>query len=312
MNVARPRVILDCDPGLDDAVAIALALVHTDVVGITTVGGNVGVEQTTANALAVTELLGRSDVVVHAGHDQPLVGRRPARAAEVHGPTGTGALTFTPRRSAASNDAVGWIIETVRAEPGMWLVATGPLTNVGHALRTAPDLVDHLAGISWMGGSATHGNVTAAAEFNAFADPEAAAVVFGAGQANLSMAGLNVTLTVLLDQAWIAALAAELAGRPTAVFADLIGHYLRHTTSTTTLTGTPVHDALALVRVSHPHLLDGRRRPVEIITDGLARGMTVVDRRPTRSPPAGNCLVLERADAAAIRDLIATTLAAVS
>ena len=308
MTDARPRIILDCDPGLDDCVAIALALDHTDVVGITTVGGNVGLEHTTANALAITELLGHGDVPVHAGHDGPLNGTRPQRAPEFHGPTGTGHETLMPTRTAGGLDAVDWIIDTVRAEPAVWLVATGPLTNVADALRRAPDLVDHLAGISWMGGSARHGNTTAAAEFNAYADPEAAAIVFRAGHPNLSMAGLHVTQTVLLDRSWIDALATAIGDSPAAVFPRLLAHYEARTTASTTLAGAPIHDALAVVRVSHPDLLQGTRRPVEIVTDGIARGMTLVDQRPHAVPPAGNCLVLDHADADAIRALIATTL----
>lgn len=304
----RPRIILDCDPGLDDAVAIALALAHADVVGITTVGGNVGIEHTTANAIAVTELLGRDDVPVRAGHDGPFAGAPLRRAADFHGPTGTGTVQLRPRRAPADGGAVAWIVDTARAEPGIWLVATGPLTNVAHALTAAPDLTDHLAGISWMGGSATHGNTTAAAEFNCYADPEAAAVVFAAGHPNLSMAGLHVTQTVTLDLPWIDALATDLADGPTAVFADLMRFYAERTTRMTTLPGAPVHDALAVIRVTHPALVDGARRDVTVLVDGPARGMTLVDRRPHRQPPAGNCLVLDHADADAIRDLIAAAL----
>jgi purine nucleosidase len=308
VRAVRPRVILDCDPGLDDAIAIALALAHADVLGITTVGGNVGIEHTTANAIAVCELLGRADVAVHAGHDDPVRGPRVVRATDHHGPTGTGDVVLTPGRGADSEDATGFIVETARAQADVWLVATGPLTNVAHALAAAPDLVDRLAGISWMGGSATHGNVTAAAEFNCFADPEAAAAVFAAGHRDLSMAGLDVTLTVTLDRPWIDDLAARLAGRQVAVLADLLAYYERGTRARTTLPGTPVHDALAVVRITHPHLVAGVRRPVQIVTEGPARGMTLVDRRPSRRPDPPNARVLEWADAAGLRDLIAATL----
>jgi len=301
-------VIVDCDPGLDDAIAIALALRHAEVLGITTVGGNVVVEHTTANAIAVTELIGRRDVPVHAGHDRPLGGDRPARATDYHGPTGTGDVQLSPTRPPDSHDAVGFIVETVRRNPGTWLIATGPLTNVAHALTAAPDLVGHLAGISWMGGSATNGNVTAAAEFNCYADPEAAAVVFGAGHPELSMAGLDITLTVTLDRPWIDELAAELAGRPAAVLTELLDYYERGTRTRSLLPGTPVHDALAVLRVTHPHLVAGPRRPVQIVTDGVARGMTLVDRRPARHPEPPTCRVLEWADPDGIRAVIAATL----
>ena len=122
------------------------------------------------------------------------------------------------------------------------------------------------------------------------------------------MAGLDVTLTVTLDLPWIDDLAARLAGRPVAVLADLLVYYERGTRARTTLPGTPVHDALAVARVTHPHLVAGVRRPVQVVTDGPTRGMTLVDRRPARHPDPPNALVIEWADAAGLRDLIAATL----
>lgn len=300
---------MDCDPGLDDAVAIALALRHAEIVGITTVAGNVSVEQATANALSFCDVLGRPDLPVHAGCDRPMAGAAVSRATHFHGSRGTGDVRLPPSlRRPDSTDAVGWIVETVRRDPGVWLVATGPLTNVASALRVAPDIADGLTGISWMGGSATHGNVTAAAEFNCFADPHAAALVMAGAHPNVSMAGLDVTQTVLFDRVWIDALANELEGRPSHVFTELLGYYEERTRAATTLAGTPVHDALAVVRVTHPHLLAGIRRPVLVITEGAARGMTLVDRRPAREPQPTTCLVLEWADAASIRALVAAAL----
>src|SRR5258706_12756262 len=121
----RPRILLDCDPGHDDAVAIALALTHTDLVGVTTVGGNVDVAQTTANALAVLDLFG-SDAPVHQGLDEPIGGRRMARGQHIHGATGLdGAEVPRSARAAAGDDAVAYLIDTIRAEEGLWLVPTG-------------------------------------------------------------------------------------------------------------------------------------------------------------------------------------------
>jgi inosine-uridine nucleoside N-ribohydrolase len=304
------RVILDCDPGLDDAVALALALAHADVVGITTVGGNVGVGQTTANALSICDLLGRSDVPVHAGRDEPLLGGRGQRASNVHGHFGTGDVELpAPSRPAASTDAVGWIIETVRTAPGVWLIATGPLTNVAAALLAAPDLVDSLAGISWMGGSADGvGNTTATAEFNCFADPHAAATVLRSGHPNMSMAGLDVTRTVLVDRPWIEDVERAVAGRPVRLLLAMLDFAVRRSQATTSLAGAPVHDALAVIRVTHPTLLTGRHRRVRVVTDGEARGATVVETPAADEPDASNCLVFDRADASAIRALIAHTL----
>ena len=308
--VDRPRIILDCDPGLDDAMALAIALHDADVVGITTVGGNVGVERTTANALALCDLLGRSEVQVHAGHDMPINGSHEHRATEYHGPNGTGSVTLPePSRPATSSDAVDWIIDTIRSEAELWLVATGPLTNIAHAFQTAPDIVERLAGISWMGGSSTAGNTTPAAEFNAWVDPEAAEIVFRSGIKNLTMAGLNVTHTVLLDRPWIDQLRRDIAHPGLVVFADLLDYYEARQRELTTLAGAAVHDALAVLHVTNRPLMAGLRRRVEVITgSGPTRGMTMVDQRPRRHPDAANALVLDWADADGIRSALHSAL----
>lgn len=305
-----PRLILDCDPGLDDAVALALALHFADVVGVSTVGGNVALDKTTANALSLCDILGRPEVPVHAGYDVPLNGSVAHRASEYHGPFGTGSVRLTPAaRTATSNDAVGWIIETVRGEEGLWLVPTGPLTNIATALRSAPDLVHRIAGISWMGGSSTSGNMSVAAEFNCAVDPEAADIVFRCGHPNLVMLGLNVTHTVLLDRTFINDLATLVAGTATAVFGDLLTYYEERQRSMTTLAGAAVHDALAVLYVTHRQLFGGVRRPVEIVlSNGPTRGMTLVDQRPRRHHDGVNATVVEWADADAIRALIVTAL----
>ena len=306
---APPRVILDCDPGLDDAIAIALALRHADVVGITAVGGNVALEHTAANALALCDVLGRPDIAVHAGHDLPMSGSLEHRASEYHGPTGTGGSRFdAPSRPVTSDEAVDWIIDTARGEEGLWMVATGPLTNVAHALLRAPDLVDRFAGISWMGGSSAAGNTTPAAEFNAWVDPEAADVVFRAGHPNLVMLGLNITLQVLLDRPWIDRLREVMGSDDRTVLIDMLDYYETKQRRLTTLAGAAVHDALAVLRVTHPTTLAGVRRPVEMLLDGAGRGMTLVDTRPSRHPEPANVEVVEWADPGAIRSIIFDTL----
>ncbi|MEM1333984.1 MAG: nucleoside hydrolase [Actinomycetota bacterium] len=308
-TTTRTSIVLDCDPGLDDAVAIALALRHCDVAGITTVGGNVGIEMTTANALAVTDLLGRSEVEVHAGHDRPFGGLATERAADVHGPNGMGDTELpAPTRPATSSDAVRFLLDRSRATDGLWLVATGPLTNIAHAVTADPTLVDRVAGVSWMGGSTTYGNATAAAEFNAWADPEAADVVLGAGFRRVLMHGLGVTHSVLLDEAWIDGLAST-GGTVATTYADILRYYLHSQTAVSVLDGAAVHDALAVLHVSHPDLFAGVDRAVTVVRHGEARGMTLVDTRPMREPPAPNVEVVERADADAIRALIAEALA---
>lgn len=308
---ALPRLILDCDPGLDDAIAIALALRLADVVGITTVGGNVALENTTANALALCDLLGRPEVPVHAGHDLPMSGSLEHRASEFHGPTGTGDVRLdAPSRRATSNDAVGWIIERVRAEEGLWIVAIGPLTNIAHAIVQAPDIVSRLDGISWMGGSSTFGNTTAAAEFNAWVDPEAADIVFRAGHPRLVMLGLNITMKVLLDRPLIDRLGEALRGDARISLVEMLSYYETRQRALSTLAGAAVHDALAVLRVTHPSALAGIRRPVDMVLEGQTRGMTLVDARPSRRPAAANIEVVEWADADRLRSIIFETLTA--
>lgn len=313
----KPRIILDCDPGLDDAVAIALAVRHADVVGITTVGGNVGLEHTTANTLALCDILAVPELEVHAGHDLPLSGSLDHRATEYHGPFGTGSVRLAePSRPATSDDAVDWIIGTVRAEEGIALVATGPLTNIALAFQKAPDIVDKISEISWMGGSSNGGNTTPGAEFNSWVDPEAAAIVFAAGHPNLVMVGLNVTHTVLLDRPWIEQLRQQTQGTKMEVFADLLDYYEVRQREMTMLAGAAVHDALAVLHVTHPELLAGVRRPVEIVlSEGPARGMTLVDLRPMRSTSPAitgpeNAKVVEWANVLAIQELIGQALSA--
>ncbi len=184
------RVLLDCDPGHDDAMAIVAAAHHAELVGITTVAGNAPLDRTTHNALVMRDLLGL-DVPVHAGSPRPLVAE-PRAAPFVHGDSGLdGADLPAPTTPLDGSDAVGFIIDTCRRLDDVWLVPVGPLTNIALALRAAPDIADRIAGISLMGGG-TFGNRTPTGEFNVWADPEAAAIVFGYG-GPLVMAGLDVT-----------------------------------------------------------------------------------------------------------------------
>src|SRR5580692_9815770 len=190
------KIILDCDPGIDDALAIAFAHGHPgiELVGITTVAGNVGLAKTTANALAVCEFVGAAGTPVTAGCPGPLL--RPAiDAREVHGESGLGGATLpAPAGSPAAGHAIDYIIDTVKAAPGeITLVATGPLTNIALAVLREPRLPDWVRAFAIMGGSASRGNVTPAAEYNIWADPEAAAAVFRAGW-TVNMLGLDVTL----------------------------------------------------------------------------------------------------------------------
>ncbi|MEM7339707.1 MAG: nucleoside hydrolase [Actinomycetota bacterium] len=273
----RPQIVLDCDPGLDDAAAIAVASQYADLVGITTVGGNAPLADVTTNALLTVQVLG-IDVEVHAGAERPLVAP-PRTAPEIHGAHGFAGPTLPPlERQVASNDAVPYLIETIRATEGLWLVPTGPLTNVALALRAAPDLAGRLAGISFMGGSAGAGNHTPVGEFNILVDPEAAATVLSA-PTTIRMAGLDLTHQFVVDDA----LATDVRAVGTAgaeMLADLIVAYLDNVEGIRGRRQGGLHDPCAVLAVTHPGLVSHVRRRVEVELAGThTRGMTVVDQR---------------------------------
>jgi inosine-uridine nucleoside N-ribohydrolase len=301
---APPSILLDCDPGHDDAIAIVAAARYANLVGITTVAGNAPLERTTYNALVMRDLLD-IDVPVHSGSARPLVAE-PKFGAFVHGESGLdGADLPAPTTPLDGVDAVRFIVDTCRDKEGIWLVPVGPLTNIALALRCAPDILDRIAGISLMGGG-TFGNRTAMAEFNIWADPEAAAIVFGSG-APLVMAGLDVTHRFQATPPRIERVRA-LPGALAAVLADLFvffaGNYLaRHDPGS--IEGAAVHDPLAVLAVTHPTLFARARRHVVIETAGeFTRGMTVIDRRAISERPEANCDVLTDVDDDAAFELV--------
>ena len=302
------KLILDCDPGLDDAVAILAAARHAELIGMTTVAGNVGINRTTRNALVVAQLAGL-DVPVHRGAARPLAG--PAvDGARIHGEPGLGDAALPDlTRSEASDDAIAYICDTARSVDDLHLLAIGPLTNVALALQRDPDLRRHLAGLTIMGGGAHIGNITPVAEFNILADPEAAAVVFEKA-APVTMVGLDVTNKVVFDDGDIARMraaatpATELAASVVEYLLDRFRDYLGHST-------VPVHDATAVIAATHPHLFEKSRHPVAVELAGeLTRGMTVTDQRPAAlaralgqpSPPSSD--VVWDANVEAVRELI--------
>jgi inosine-uridine nucleoside N-ribohydrolase len=300
--VSTLPVILDCDPGHDDAIAIIVAARHTDLLGITTVAGNAPLASTTRNALIMTDLLGL-DTPVHSGAGRPLVAP-PRHAGHVHGASGLdGADLPEPRRGVAGDRAVEFIVDTCRATEGVWIVAVGPFTNIALALRAAPDLGGRIAGISVMGGG-TFGNRTAAAEFNVWADPEAAAAVFDYG-GPLVMAGLDLTHQLQATPERIDLVRAR-PGRLPALLADLFTFFSRsYVGRHETMRGAAIHDPCAVLALTHPHLFTRRQRHVVVETHGEhTRGMTLVDRRDLAERPEPNCDVLETVQADAAFDVI--------
>ena len=288
-------VIVDCDPGHDDAIALVVAARHTELLGVTTVAGNAPIERTTRNALVILDLLGH-DAPVHRGAARPLLAA-PVHAGYVHGESGLdGADLPEPERTVAGEDAVAFIVETARAREGVWLVPTGPLTNIALALRRAPDLPDRIAGISLMGGSATVGNRTAVAEFNIWADPEAAAVVFDYG-GPLIQAGLHLTHELQTTPERLAALRA-MPNRLGPLLGQLLEFFATtYITRHDGFVGAPVHDVCAVLALTHPDLFTRRAAHVVVETGGPhTRGMTVVDLRTLKDRPAPNVELLMSID----------------
>ncbi len=273
----RRPVILDCDPGHDDALAILLAARHFDVLGITTVAGNVDVDRTTLNARRIVDLAGL-DVPIARGCAAPLV--QPAvHAPEIHGESGLDGYEFPPPRAPVeARDAVTFLVDTLRARDGITLIATGPLTNLAMALRTAPELAGRIREISVMGGSATFGNVTPAAEFNAWFDPEAAAVVFQSG-IPLWMCGLNVTRQAGIDPAGIARIEA-LGTRTSRAMAALLRFYFDRQRDRVGVASASLHDPCAVAILLQPPVISWVPAHVAVELRGEhTRGMTVCDVR---------------------------------
>jgi inosine-uridine nucleoside N-ribohydrolase len=271
-------VILDCDPGHDDAVALLLALAspEVDLLGVTTVAGNQTLEKTTANALKVLDYVGRSDVPVARGADRPLV-REAHVAADIHGESGLeGADLAAPARGPLDVHAIEWMAQTLdSATEPVTLVPVGPLTNVALFLARYPDLASRIGRVVLMGGAIGEGNVTPAAEFNIWADPEAAHRVFTSGWP-LTMVGLDVTHKARITTAHLEQLAQS--GRTGRLISDLYSFFIPIHRARYGWDGAPIHDAVAMAHVIDPTLLTTKHRGVVIDTGPeLSRGRTYVD-----------------------------------
>jgi inosine-uridine nucleoside N-ribohydrolase len=297
-------VLIDCDPGHDDAMALLLALAspELELLGVTTTHGNQTLAKTTANALRVLEFVGRGDMPVAAGADRPLL-REPKVAAAVHGETGLDGPDLPPPAGAPdSAHAVDFLAQRLRDAPQpLTVIPTGPLTNIALLLARHPDVVPQIERIVLMGGAIAEGNTTPAAEFNIWVDPEAAARVF-AGGIELTMVGLDVTHRALMTPEHAEKLRAH--GRVGAMVAELWAFYHRFHARVYDFPGTPVHDALAVAHVIRGDLLTTKHCNVEIdCASELCRGRTVVDlwQISGREP---NCHVAVEVDADGFLDLL--------
>lgn len=311
--MARTKIMIDCDPGHDDAVAILYAARHLDLVGIVTCHGNNTVENVTRNALAVLTLADL-DIPVAQGCAEPLAGSR-IQSANAHGKTGLdGTELPEPDRAPIAQHAVEFLIETARTYQGELVLAViGPATNVALAMKREPRLAGWLREITVMGGSTALGNITPVAEFNVWADPEAASVVFRCG-APLRMVGYNVTSRTGTGEADIARLHA--GGRVARHMGDLLAFYRGRQQEFFGLDIAPMHDVCAVIPYVHDDLIAYRHCHVDVELAGtLTRGMTVCDLRSlttegraARGSGSANALVAIHSEARRLIDDVVETL----
>lgn len=297
----KHRIILDCDPGVDDALALMLALASpesVEVAGITTVAGNVPLEDVTRNARGLLSLAGRTDIPLHEGCARPLM-RAVGHRSIVHGEHGLGGVPLSPEAtSVAAGHAVDFIIDTVMANPGrITLCPIGPMTNVALAIVKEPRLAENLREIVFMGGNAFGpGNTTASAEFNFYVDPHAAQIMMTSG-AKLTMFGLDVTRKVAADPARVAQLEA--------IPGDIPGKLIRMLKAYAK--GDPcLHDPCVVAWLVDPSLFGGQDAYVEVeCAAGANYGRTVahVSERH-RGGRDANCRVIDTADVAGVFDLL--------
>jgi purine nucleosidase len=278
-------IILDCDPGVDDAVALMLAFKspeQLDILGITTVAGNVCLNNTTRNACLLRQVAGRDEVPVFRGLDRPLV-REAVLADDFHGPDGLGDYPiFIPDKSEETQGAIAFIIETLRARPSgtVTLAITGPLTNIAAAFENAPDITARVGRIVLMGGARSEGgNITASAEYNIYADPDAAAIVFASG-CPLVVIGLDATHQVRASPARIGRI--QTLNNPVAnLCADTLVFSNTLPGNIEGATGAPLHDPCVIAFLVQPDLFTLRLCSIRVETvSDLTRGHTAVEFRP--------------------------------
>lgn len=273
------KIIIDCDPGQDDAVALFLAMSspdELDILGITAVAGNVPLELTERNARMMCDLAGRAEVPVMAGCARPMV-REPITAEYIHGNTGIdGVDVFEPKTPLQDEHAVDFIIETLKKNPAT-LVPTGPLTNIGTAIQRAPEILGNVEQIVLMGGAMREGgNRSPSAEFNILGDPHAADIVFNCGRPITAM-GLDVTHKVLSTRERVARIAA-LKNPVAEATAGMLSFFHRYDTKKYGSEGAPLHDPCTVAYLLKPELFATKMCNVSVETESeLTLGHTAVD-----------------------------------
>lgn len=310
--MTKPRLILDCDPGIDDSISLMTALASpedVEVLAITTVGGNVGINRTTSNACAIRSFSGRDDVSVYAGAAQPMA-RPTVEAGHVHGPNGLGPDTqIEPGRAAEPQQALDFLIETLRAAPdnSITLVPTGPLTNLAQLFEQAPDCRSAIERIVLMGGAYREGgNITASAEFNIYADPEAAQAVMECGRP-IVMIGLDATYQFRMTAERMARLKA-MPGQAGALAHTMLTHINAIYGELYGAEGAALHDPCTMGYILRPELFETISCRVDVETrSDLTRGHTAVDWHHRTDRP-DNVEWVTRIDAEGLFELICERL----
>jgi len=305
--MAVKPIIIDCDPGVDDAIALMLALRSPElaVQAITVVAGNVPLALTQRNARQICELLGRDDVPIYAGCPRPLV-RSLITAADIHGKTGlAGATLPSPQLPLQPTHAVSFLIDTLRStEAPLTLATLGPLTNLAVALVQAPDIIQGIDRIVMMGGGITHGNITPVAEFNIYVDPHAAQVVFDAG-IPLTFLSLDITHQVLTTPARLDAI--RQIGNPVSeIAAAVLSHYGKADAEKLGTGGAPLHDPCVIAYLLRPDLFTTYPGQVQVeLSSPLTLGQTVVSLAKPDQPVVD---IVNSVDAAGIYELLTKRL----
>ncbi len=290
------KIIIDCDPGIDDSLALMLASKQTDldILGVTTTAGNIEVEQGAQNALNILKLMGREDVPVYVGSAKPLV-REPVFAKETHGENGVGGVKLKNSTPKAGQGAVDFLYQTLMDNSEVTLLALGPLTNIAKLITRYPEVKSHIKELVLMGGNfKSHGNCTPVAEFNFWFDPDAAKIVFEELGRPIIMTGLDVTRQILFTpdlNEKVRAIGTEVSD----TFSKMVDSYNKFHLEYEGIEGSVLNDPLALAYFLDPSLCEGIDAFVQIIIDGPAIGMSMVDEYGILKKKP-NCKVLTKVD----------------
>lgn len=307
--MTKRKVIIDCDPGIDDALAIMLACrsPELEILGITIVSGNINGYQCAENALQILKVMNRLDIPVYLGATQPLL-RDMVVAEETHGSDGLGGVKFEKIENIRYQEgAVDFILNTLKTEEHVSVLAIGPLTNIALALQADKAAVSRMDELVLMGGAfKSHGNCSPVAEFNFWADPDAAEMVLNQLGRPITMVGLDVTREVVLTPNYIELLR-QFKDPVADCIVDITRFYLDFHWEQERTLGCVINDPLAIAYFIHPSICSGKAYYVDVVTEGKAIGMSMVDvgniykRKP-------NCFVLTQVQARAFMEMFMTRL----